>query len=128
MAAVFLDIEEALDTTWHSGLQYKLSKFEFSTNLIKLISFFLSQGKFIASVEGEMSTPMEQGCLKVLSCPLLCTTGISIIPSKHLVFTEPSLQTTLACRRKIERRVLLSENSSAVSAQWRPSVSAGILK
>jgi hypothetical protein len=26
-AAVFLDIEKAFDTTWHTGLLYKLSKF-----------------------------------------------------------------------------------------------------
>jgi hypothetical protein len=32
------------------------------------------------------------------------------------------------CTRNFERRVLLSENSSVVSAQWRPDVSAGILK
>jgi hypothetical protein len=42
-AAVFLDIEKAFDTTWHTGLLYKLSKFEFSINLIKLVSSFLSQ-------------------------------------------------------------------------------------
>jgi hypothetical protein len=36
-AAVFLDNEKAFDTTWHPGLIYKLSKFEFSTSLIKLI-------------------------------------------------------------------------------------------
>jgi hypothetical protein len=41
-AAVFLDIEKALDTTWHSGLLYKLSKLEFSTSLIKLIDSFLT--------------------------------------------------------------------------------------
>jgi hypothetical protein len=27
-ASVFLDIEEAFDTTWHSGLLYKLSELE----------------------------------------------------------------------------------------------------
>jgi hypothetical protein len=37
MAAAFLDIEKAFDTTWHSGLLYKLSKLEFSNSLIKLI-------------------------------------------------------------------------------------------
>jgi hypothetical protein len=51
---MFLDIEKALDTTWHSGLLYKLSKLEFST---KLIGSFLSKRKFRVSVEGEMSTP-----------------------------------------------------------------------
>jgi hypothetical protein len=58
-AEVFLDIEKALDTTWHSGLLYKLSKLEFSPNLLKLIGSFLSQRKFSVSVEGEMSTPRK---------------------------------------------------------------------
>jgi hypothetical protein len=56
-AAVFLDIEKAFDTTWQPGLLYKLSKLQFSTSLIKLITSFLSQRKFKVSVEGEMSTP-----------------------------------------------------------------------
>jgi hypothetical protein len=61
--AVFLDIEKAFDTTWHSGLLYKLSKLEFSTRLIKLISSFLSQRKFRFLVAGEMSTSrvMQKG-------------------------------------------------------------------
>jgi hypothetical protein len=57
IAAVFLDIEKAFDTTWHPGLLYKLSKLQFLTRLIKLISSFLSQRKFRVSVEGENSTP-----------------------------------------------------------------------
>jgi hypothetical protein len=56
-ATVFLDIEKAFDTTWHFGLQYKISKLQFSTSLIKHISSFLSKRKFRVSVEGEMSTP-----------------------------------------------------------------------
>jgi hypothetical protein len=39
-AAVFLDIEKAFDTTGHHGLLYKLSKLEFSADLIKLLGFF----------------------------------------------------------------------------------------
>jgi hypothetical protein len=35
--AVFLEIEKAFGTTWQFGLRYKLSKLQFSTNLIKLI-------------------------------------------------------------------------------------------
>jgi hypothetical protein len=41
-AAVFLDIEKGLHTTWHLGLLYKLNKSKFSIALIKLISSFLS--------------------------------------------------------------------------------------
>jgi hypothetical protein len=58
-AAVFLGIERAFDTTWHSGLLYKLSKLEFSTSLIKFISSFLSQRKFSVSIEGKMPMPRE---------------------------------------------------------------------
>jgi hypothetical protein len=47
-AAVFLDIEKPFDTTWHTGLLYKL---------IKLISSFLYKREFFVSVEGEMYTP-----------------------------------------------------------------------
>jgi hypothetical protein len=56
-AAVFLDIEKAFDTTWHPRLLYKLAKLQFSNNLIKLISSFLSQRNFRVSVEGKLSTP-----------------------------------------------------------------------
>jgi hypothetical protein len=59
MAAVFLDIVKAFDTTWHPCLIYKSSKLEFSTSLIKLISSVLSQQKFRVSVEGKMSTSRE---------------------------------------------------------------------
>jgi hypothetical protein len=38
-------------------LLYKLSKWIFSTSLIKLMSYFLSQLKFSVSVRGEISTP-----------------------------------------------------------------------
>jgi hypothetical protein len=40
-ATVFLNIQKAFDTTWYSGLLYKLSELEFSTSLIKLIGSFL---------------------------------------------------------------------------------------
>jgi hypothetical protein len=58
-AAVFLDIRQAFDTTWHFGLLCKLSKLEFSISLIKLVSSFLSQCKFSVSVGGEMSVTRE---------------------------------------------------------------------
>jgi hypothetical protein len=49
MNAVFLDIEKAFDTTGHSGLLFKLSEFEFSTSLIKLIASLLTVTKFKVS-------------------------------------------------------------------------------
>jgi retron-type reverse transcriptase len=84
--AVFLDIEKAFDTTWHSGFLYKLSKLEFSNSLTILIWSFLSERKFRVSVEGEMSTPREmqagvpQG--SVLS-PALFNLYINDAPQTH---------------------------------------------
>jgi retron-type reverse transcriptase len=129
-AAVFTDIEKAFDTTWHSGLLYKLSKLEFSTSLIKLISSFLSQRKFSVSVEDEMSTPREmqtgvpQG--SVLS-PTLYNMYINDAPKTSGVYLAPFADDT-SLHATDRKRVLLSENSSVVSAQWRPGVSTGILK
>jgi hypothetical protein len=54
-AAVLLDIEKAFDTTWHSGLLYKLSDSEFSINLIKLIASFLTERNFKFLSEGKFS-------------------------------------------------------------------------
>jgi hypothetical protein len=88
-AGVFLDIEKTFDTTWHSGLLYKFSKLVFSTSLIKLISSFLSQRKFIVSVEGEMSTPREMGAGVHQGygvSPSLYNRYINDAP-QHLVFT-----------------------------------------
>jgi hypothetical protein len=50
MAAVFLDIEKAFDTTWHSGLLYKLSELEIS---------LLTDRRFKVFVEDEFSTPRK---------------------------------------------------------------------
>jgi hypothetical protein len=58
-AALFLDIEKASDTTWHTGLLYKTSKLQFPSNLTKLIYLFLTNRVFRVSVEGKLSTPRE---------------------------------------------------------------------
>jgi hypothetical protein len=56
--AVFLNIEKALDTTWHLGFFRKLSKSKCSRNSIKLISSFFPSENSV-SVQGEMATPRE---------------------------------------------------------------------
>jgi retron-type reverse transcriptase len=85
-AAVFFDIEKDFDTTWHSGLLYKISKLEFSTGLIKLIGSFLTQRKFRASVEGEISKAREMQAgapqSSVLS-PTLCNMYINDVLQTH---------------------------------------------
>jgi hypothetical protein len=58
-AAVFLDIEKAFDTTWHSGLLCNSSGLEFSTSFIKLIDSFVTGRKFKVLVEGDLSTPRK---------------------------------------------------------------------
>jgi hypothetical protein len=52
-AAVLVNIEKAFDTAWHSGLIHKLSEFEFSTSLMKLIASFKVLG------EDEFSKPRK---------------------------------------------------------------------
>jgi hypothetical protein len=71
MAAVFLDIEKSFDSTWHPGSLYKLHKLKCSTNLIELVSSFLSERKFAFSFEGKMFTPKKykQGASKFRPLP-----------------------------------------------------------
>jgi hypothetical protein len=54
---VFLDIEKAFNTIWHSGLLYKLSELEVLTSIIKLIASFLTDRKFKVMTQGEFSKP-----------------------------------------------------------------------
>ena len=74
MTAVFLDFEKASDSTWHSGLLYKLLKQNVSFSTVKLIRSFLSNRRIPVSVEGELSTPREIQAVgyKVPSCPTYC--------------------------------------------------------
>jgi hypothetical protein len=105
-AAVFLIIKKAFDTTWHTGLLYKLARMEFSVCLIKLISSFLSQRKFRVSVEGELSMPryMEAGVPQgsALS-PMLYNLNINDTP-KLLTDISLSLRTIPVGMRQTARR------------------------
>jgi hypothetical protein len=88
-AEVFLDIEKAFHTTWHTGLLHKLSKLEFSINLIKLVGSFLPRRKFRVSVEGEMSTPrvMQAGVPQgSVFSPTLYNMYINDAPQTHGVY------------------------------------------
>jgi hypothetical protein len=64
--------------------------------------------------------------------------GSILSPTLYNLYINDALQTagvylasllmTPVCMQQTAMRVLLSENSGVVSAQWRPGVSAGILK
>jgi len=58
-AEAYLDIEKALETTWHPGLLYELNKVHFPSILFKFLSSFLSSERFRATIESEMSTPRD---------------------------------------------------------------------
>jgi len=53
--AVFLDISKAYDTTWHTGLIYKLIGMGLPGDLIKIIESFLSQRSFRVRMDGAHS-------------------------------------------------------------------------
>jgi hypothetical protein len=69
MAAVFLDIQKAFDTTGHLGLLYKLSEIKFSISLIKLInsSFLRENSEFPSKVKCLRQGIYKQVCYNVLS-------------------------------------------------------------
>jgi hypothetical protein len=49
-AAAFLDTEKAFDTTWNTGILYKLSELESSSSLVKAIASFLTNRKTKVSI------------------------------------------------------------------------------
>jgi len=61
--ATFLDISKAYDTTWHTGLVYKLIKMEVPGDLVKIIKSFLAQRSFRVKMDGAYSEwrPMLAG-------------------------------------------------------------------
>jgi hypothetical protein len=75
MPVVFMDLEKAFDTTWHHALLCKLSKLEFSTSVIKLITSFLaeqnSESRWKAKCLHQGTCKKE--CLNVPSCPVYHT-------------------------------------------------------
>jgi hypothetical protein len=56
-AAVFFDIEKALDTASDCGLLYKLPQLKLLESPIKINVLFLTDRQFKVSVEGKFSTP-----------------------------------------------------------------------
>jgi hypothetical protein len=109
-AAVFLDIEEAFDTTWHSDLLYKLSELEFSTSLIKLTASFLTDRKFKVFLEGEFSKQRKiaawvpQGSVLAQILYSLFIKEASAAPGTHLALFAND--TCICATEKGERRVL----------------------
>ena len=53
--AVFLDISKAYDSTWHTGLIYKLVTMNFPVELIGVIDSFLAQRSLRVKMDGAFS-------------------------------------------------------------------------
>jgi hypothetical protein len=98
MAVVFLDIDKAFNTTWHSAcLLYKLYNLQFSPSLIKLISSFLSSRKFRVMVQGKMSMPRDIRAGVVQSSilsPTLYSLYINVTPQTPGVYLDPCASNT----------------------------------
>jgi hypothetical protein len=120
-AAVFLDIEKTIDTTWHPRLLYKLSKSKFPVNLIWLINSYLSNRKFKLSMPREI----KQGCHNFPSWPHLYIGCISITPPKPQGSIWHSSRMTRVFMQQNARRDMFSEICNTASMQWRRDVSAG---
>ena len=99
--AIFLDVQKAYDSTWHSGLFYKLRAFNFPTALQAIIRSFLFSHSFWVSEDRALSSSrrilagVPQGA--VLS-PLLYTIFTADIPwdtfasGKNLVYLHRRVQ------------------------------------
>jgi hypothetical protein len=108
------------------GLLYKLSKFQFSPSIIKLISSFLPNRKFRVTVEGELSTPRDvQGGVPQGSA-LASTLYTNDTPQTSGVYINPLCRLYVCvCVKQIAKKVVFSESCNAVSPLWSRGVSAG---
>jgi hypothetical protein len=98
VAAVFLDVEKARDTTWHPG-PYNISKLKYPTSKIKIINSFLSRGKFEGLFEGIIFMPWEiqagvpQGSILSHILHSLYSNNAPRTPSAHLALYMPQRST-----------------------------------
>jgi hypothetical protein len=92
MAPVLLDFEEAFGAKRHLALMHKVYETKFYTNVINLISSFLSTRKPALSGEIQAVVPRSS----VMS-PTLNGMYINDTPN-HQVFIWPSLSMTFVCK------------------------------
>jgi hypothetical protein len=114
-AAIFFDIEKAFDITWCPGLLYKLSELQFSANLIKLISPFLTNRNFRVAVEGELFMPRKiqaevpQGSVLALTLYNLYINDVRLTPGVQLALITDD--TCIYATERKEGYVLRNSNT-----------------
>jgi hypothetical protein len=106
-----------------SQLVIQVYKLKILTNLIKLISSFLSERKFTVRVKDKMSTPREIHT-GVPQRSVLSGNIVQYVYKGYPSNTRCTL--TLVCMPWIENKVKFSESCSGVSIQLRGGMSAGI--
>jgi hypothetical protein len=117
-SAVFLDIDKAFDTTWHSSPLYKLSELrvEFSTSLINLIPSFSTDTAFKVLV-----------VLALVLCSLYIN-DVTVAPGTQLALFADD--TCIYATEKHKRRVLckLQRGLTAVNSwyeRWNIKINEG---
>lgn len=76
---ILLDIKSAFDSVWHDGLIYKMIRFNFPVELIKIIQSFLSERSFKVYIGSKTSSQTE--------VPAGCPQGSCLSPILYNIFT-----------------------------------------
>jgi hypothetical protein len=77
---ISLDVEKAFDRVWQAGLIYKMIKYKFPINIVKIVSSFLSNRKFYVSVNNTSS--------KSKTMPFGCPQGACLSPTLYNIYTS----------------------------------------
>lgn len=109
-----LGIGQAFDTTWHSGLLYKLS--EFLTNLINILPSFITDKKFKFLVESKFSVPRKISALvRTVFDPILCSLYINDAPAAPGIYF--ALFADNACIYATYKTIMFSANCNVALLQ-----------
>jgi hypothetical protein len=120
-SAAFLDISEAFDKVWHTGILYKL-RWSLPLNYFLILNSYLSNRHFIVKVNTELTdlTLSTQGYPKAASSADFCTSYTQPTFQLHLTPSQPILPMTLHSSPQTVILPLLPRNCKPPSSQSNP--------